>query len=144
MEMAFRMQLETQEVFDLNRETRLPPDLYARGQFNDASRVARRLVERGVRVVQIFTGSGQPWDDPGNIANHRNNAPTVDQPVAALLKDLKSRGLLDDTLVLWGGEFGRTPTSEGATGRDHNSSGFTVWLAGGGVKPGMVYGASDE
>jgi hypothetical protein len=144
MEMAFRMQFEAQEVFDLNRETTTTRDLYGRGAFNDACLVARRLVERGVRVVQIFTGAGQPWDDHGNIANHRNNARTVDQPVAALLKDLKSRGMLEDTLVLWGGEFGRTPTSEGATGRDHNSSGFTVWLAGGGVKAGMAYGASDE
>jgi Protein of unknown function (DUF1501) len=144
MEMAFRMQFEAQEVFDLNRETTATRDLYGRGQFNDACLVARRLVERGVRAVQIFTGSGQPWDDHGNIANHRNNARTVDQPVAALLKDLKSRGLLEDTLVLWGGEFGRTPTSEGATGRDHNSHGFTVWLAGGGVKGGMAWGASDE
>jgi uncharacterized protein (DUF1501 family) len=97
-----------------------------------------------VRAVQIFTGSGQPWDDHGNILNHRNNARTVDQPVAALLKDLKARGLLEDTLVLWGGEFGRTPTSEGATGRDHNSLGFSVFLAGGGVKGGMAWGASDE
>jgi len=144
MEMAFRMQFEAQEVFDLNRETTATRDLYGRGQFNDACLVARRLVERGVRAVQIFTGAGQPWDDHGSIANHRNNARTVDQPVAALLKDLKARGLLEDTLVLWGGEFGRTPTSEGATGRDHNSSGFTVWLAGGGVKGGMAYGESDE
>ncbi len=144
MEMAFRMQFEAQEVFDLNRETTTTRDLYGRGQFNDACLVARRLVERGVRAVQIFTGAGQPWDDHGNIANHRNNARTVDQPVAALLKDLKNRGLLEDTLVLWGGEFGRTPTSEGATGRDHNNHGFSVFLAGGGVKGGMAWGASDE
>ena len=95
-------------------------------------------------MVQIYTGSGQPWDDHGAIANHRNNARTVDQPVAALLKDLKHRGLLEDTLVLWGGEFGRTPTSEGSTGRDHNNLGFTVFMAGGGVKGGYVWGASDE
>ena len=95
-------------------------------------------------MVQIFTGDGQPWDDHGDIPNHRNKARTVDQPIAALLKDLKRRGLLEDTLVLWGGEFGRTPTSEGAKGRDHNNHGFTVWLAGGGVKGGMVYGATDE
>jgi hypothetical protein len=144
MEMAFRMQFEAQEVFDLNRETAATRDLYGRGQFNDACLVARRLVERGVRAVQIFTGAGQPWDDHGNILNHRNNARTVDQPVAALLKDLKARGLLEDTLVLWGGEFGRTPTSEGATGRDHNNHGFSVFLAGGGVKGGMAWGASDE
>ena len=145
MEMAFRMQFEAQEVFDLNRETLATAICtYGRGQFNDACLVARRLVERGVRVVQVYTGSDQPWDDHGNIQNHRNNARTVDQPVAALLKDLKARGLLEDTLVLWGGEFGRTPTSEGATGRDHNNHGFSVWLAGGGVKGGMAYGASDE
>ncbi|HZZ81151.1 MAG TPA: DUF1501 domain-containing protein [Gemmataceae bacterium] len=144
MEMAFRMQFEAQEVFDLNRETASTRELYGRGQFNDACLVARRLVERGVRCVQIFTGSGQPWDDHGDIRNHRNNARTVDQPVAALIKDLKNRGLLEDTLVLWGGEFGRTPTSEGATGRDHNSLGFSVFLAGGGVKGGMAWGASDE
>ncbi len=144
MEMAFRMQYEAQEVFDLNRETQVTRDLYGRGQFNDACLVARRLVERGVRMVQIYTGSGQPWDDHGSIANHRNNARTVDQPVAALLKDLKHRGMLEDTLVLWGGEFGRTPTSEGATGRDLNNHGFTVFMAGGGVKGGYVWGASDE
>jgi hypothetical protein len=144
MEMAFRMQFEAQEVFDLNRETTTTRDLYGRGQFNDACLVARRLVERGVRMVQIYTGAGQPWDDHGNISNHRNNARTVDQPVAALIKDLKHRGLLEDTLVLWGGEFGRTPTSEGATGRDHNNLGFSVFLAGGGVKGGMAYGSSDE
>jgi Protein of unknown function (DUF1501) len=144
MEMAFRMQFEAQEVFDLNRETTATRDLYGRGQFNDACLVARRLVERGVRAVQIFTGAGQPWDDHGDIANHRVNARTVDQPVAALLKDLKSRGLLEDTLVLWGGEFGRTPTSEGARGRDHNNHGFTVWMAGGGVKGGHIHGSSDE
>jgi hypothetical protein len=144
MEMAFRMQFEAQEVFDVSRETQATRDLYGSGQFASACLVARRLVERGVRVVQVFTGSGQPWDDHDNIANHRNNARTVDQATAALLKDLKHRGLLEDTLVLWGGEFGRTPTSEGARGRDHNNHGFTVWLAGGGVKGGMVYGASDE
>ena len=144
MEMAFRMQFEAQEVFDLARETTTTRDLYGRGQFNDACLLARRLVERGVRAVQIFTGGGQPWDDHGDIANHRNNARTVDQPIAALLMDLKRRGLLEDTLVLWGGEFGRTPTSEGARGRDHNNHGFSVWLAGGGVKGGMIYGASDE
>ncbi len=144
MEMAFRMQFEAQEVFDLARETQATRDLYGNGAFNNACLVARRLVERGVRVVQVFTGAGQPWDDHGDIANHRVNARTVDQPVAALLKDLKQRGLLEDTLVLWGGEFGRTPTSEGARGRDHNNHGFTVWLAGGGVKGGMTYGSSDE
>lgn len=144
MEMAFRMQFEAQDVFDLARETQATRDLYGRGAFADACLVSRRLLERGVRVVQVFTGSGQPWDDHENIENHRNNARTVDQPVAALLTDLKQRGLLEDTLVLFGGEFGRTPTSEGARGRDHNNHGFSVWLAGGGVKGGMSYGATDQ
>ncbi len=144
MEMAFRMQFEAQEVFDLSRETQATRDLYGNTPFGKACLTARRLVERGVRTVQIFTGSGQPWDDHGDIANHRNNARTVDQPAAALLTDLKRQGLLEDTLVLWGGEFGRTPTSEGAKGRDHNNHGFSVWLAGGGVKGGTAYGSSDD
>jgi hypothetical protein len=144
MEMAFRMQFEAQEVFDLARETKSTRDLYGSSPFASACLVARRLVERGVRVVQIFTGGGQPWDDHGDIANHRNNARTVDQPIAALLTDLKRCGLLEDTLVLWGGEFGRTPSSEGAKGRDHNNHGFSVWLAGGGVRGGLAYGSSDE
>ncbi|MBY0527092.1 MAG: DUF1501 domain-containing protein [Gemmataceae bacterium] len=144
MEMAFRMQSEAQDVFDLNRETKPTREMYGTGPFADACLTARRLVESGVRVVQIFTGDGQPWDDHGDIQDHRGKARMTDQPIAALLKDLKARGLLEDTLVLWGGEFGRTPTSEGAKGRDHNNHGFTVWLAGGGVRGGMVYGASDE
>jgi hypothetical protein len=144
MEMAFRMQFEAQDVFDLTRETQATRDQYGNSPFANACLVGRRLLERGVRVVQIYTGAGQPWDDHGDIANHRNNARTVDQPIAALLTDLKHRGLLEDTLVLWGGEFGRTPSSEGARGRDHNSHGFSVWLAGGGVKGGMAYGSSDE
>jgi hypothetical protein len=144
MEMAYRMQFEAQDVFDLARETQATRELYGSGPFASACLVARRLLERGVRVVQIYTGSGQPWDDHGDIANHRNNARTVDQATAALLTDLKRRGLLEDTLVLWGGEFGRTPSSEGAKGRDHNNHGFSVWLAGGGVRGGMAYGSSDE
>jgi uncharacterized protein (DUF1501 family) len=144
LEMAFRMQTEAQEVFDLARETKATRELYGSGPFADACLTARRLVERGVRMVQVFTGSGQPWDDHGDILKHRDKAGQTDQPIAALLKDLKSRGLLDDTIVLWGGEFGRTPTSEGAKGRDHNNRGFSVWLAGGGVKGGMTYGATDE
>ena len=144
MEVAFRMQTEAQDVFDLNRETAATRAQYGESPFGKACLAARRLVESGVRVVQIFTGSGQPWDDHGDIANHRSNARTVDQPVGALIKDLKRRGLLEDTLVLWGGEFGRTPASEGAKGRDHNHHGFSVFLAGGGVKGGMAYGASDE
>jgi hypothetical protein len=144
LEMAFRMQFEAQEVFDLGRETAATRDLYGRGAFADACLVARRLLERGVRVVQIYTGGGQPWDDHGDIKLHADKARTTDKPIAALLADLKGRGLLEDTLVLWGGEFGRTPTSEGAKGRDHNNHGFCVWLAGGGVKGGLAYGATDE
>jgi hypothetical protein len=144
LEMAFRMQFEAQEVFDLARETKATRELYGIGPFADACLLARRMVERGVRVVQIFTGDGQPWDDHGDIKAHADKARTVDRPAAALLTDLKRRGLLDDTLVLWGGEFGRTPTSEGSKGRDHNNLGFTVWLAGGGVKGGMAYGATDD
>lgn len=144
LEMAYRMQFEAQDVFDLNKETKPTREMYGTGPFANACLTARRLVERGVRVVQIFTGDGQPWDDHGDIQAHRDKAKQTDQPIAALLKDLKSRGLLEDTLVLWGGEFGRTPSSEGAKGRDHNNHGFTVWLAGGGVKAGTVYGSSDE
>jgi len=144
LEMAFRMQTEAQEVFDLNRETKPTREMYGTGPFADACLTARRLVERGVRMVQVFTGNGQPWDDHGDILSHRDKARQTDQPIAALLKDLKSRGLLEDTIVLWGGEFGRTPTSEGAKGRDHNNRGFSVWLAGGGIKGGTVYGSTDE
>jgi hypothetical protein len=143
LEMAFRMQSEAQEVFDLARETKATRELYGSGAFADACLTARRLVERGVRMVQVFTGAGQPWDDHGDILAHRDKARQTDQPIAALLKDLKSRGLLEETLVLWGGEFGRTPTSQGK-GRDHNNRGFSVWLAGGGIKGGMTYGATDE
>jgi uncharacterized protein (DUF1501 family) len=142
--MAFRMQTEARDAFDLNKESRRLRDAYGSGYFADACLLARRLVERGVRMVQIYTGDGQPWDDHGNILDHRNKAKQVDRPIAALLGDLSSRGLLDETLVLWGGEFGRTPTSEGAKGRDHNNHGFSVWLAGGGTKGGTAVGMSDE
>jgi hypothetical protein len=144
MEMAFRMQFEGQDVFDLSKETQATRDLYGKGEFANACLAARRLVERGTRMVQVFTGNGQPWDDHGDIKLHADKAKQTDQPIAALIKDLKQRGLLDETLILWGGEFGRTPTSEGARGRDHNNHGFTVWLAGGGVRGGMVYGQSDD
>ncbi|AMV35490.1 hypothetical protein VN12_25590 [Pirellula sp. SH-Sr6A] len=144
LEMAFRMQTEAQDVFDLSQETQATRDAYGKGEFADGCLAARRLVERGVRMVQVFYGNGQPWDDHENIADHAQKAKAVDQPIAALIKDLKARGLFEDTLILWGGEFGRTPVSEGAKGRDHNNHGFSVWLAGGGVKGGMVYGATDE
>ena len=145
MEMAYRMQMEAQEAFNLGRETKYTRSQYGTGQFGNACLVARRLVERGVRMVQVFYGGGQPWDDHGKIeSGHRTKGLDSDRSIAALLRDLKARGLLDDTLILWGGEFGRTPVSEGGTGRDHNNHGFTVWLAGGGVKGGMAYGATDE
>lgn len=144
MEMAFRMQTEAQEAFDLGQETEATRKLYGEGAFADACLVARRLAERGVRMTQVFFGDGQPWDDHGDIAAHAAKAKQSDQAVAALIRDLKARGLLDDTLILWGGEFGRTPTSEGSKGRDHNNHGFSVWLAGGGVKGGMTYGATDD
>ena len=145
LEVAFRMQTEAQEAFDVSKETKATRELYGKGQFADSCLAARRLVERGVRMVQVYFGGGQPWDDHGNIENgHRTKGQQSDQAVAGLLRDLKSRGLLEDTLVLWGGEFGRTPVSEGGSGRDHNHHGFTVWLAGGGVKGGMTYGSTDE
>ena len=127
------------------RANRSPPaQLYGDGEFANACLIARRLVERGVRVVQVYYGNDQPWDDHQDINKHRDHAQKSDRPIAALLKDLKARGLLEDTLVIWGGEFGRTPYSEGAKGRDHHSLGFSMWLAGGGVKGGYVHGATDE
>jgi len=144
LEMAFRLQVAAQEVFDLSRETAATRVAYGSGQFADACLVARRLVERGVRMVQLYYGGGQPWDDHGDIFNHAKHAAQSDRPIAALIKDLKQRGMLDETLIVWSGEFGRTPWSQGAKGRDHHSRGFTSWLAGGGVKGGMAYGATDE
>ena len=144
------MQVEASEALDVSSETEVTRELYGIGgkdtdNFGKRCLMARRLVERGVRMVQVFYGGGQPWDDHGNIENgHRTKGLASDKSIAALLRDLKSRGLLEDTLVLWGGEFGRTPVSEGGTGRDHNNHGFSVWLAGGGVKGGMAYGATDE
>jgi hypothetical protein len=144
LEMAFRMQFEAQEAFDVGRESAPTRDLYGKGEFADACLIARRLVERGVRMVQVYYGNNQPWDDHADILNHRDHAKKSDRAIAALLKDLKSRGLLDDTLVVWGGEFGRTPTAQGSKGRDHHSTGFTMWLAGGGVKGGHIHGATDD
>ncbi len=145
MEMAFRMQAEAQEVFDLNRESAATRAMYGKGDFNDGCLLARRLVERGVRVVQLYYDAKENWDSHESTDHHAGCARRVDQPIAALLADLKQRGLLEDTLLLWGGEFGRTPTAEGnSTGRDHNHYGFSVWMAGGGVKGGMAYGATDE
>ncbi len=150
-ELAFRMQHEAEEAFDISGEPRYIHDLYGSGVHARQTLIARRLVERGVRYVQLWHGAGQPWDNHENIAdNHRKLAGQLDQPIAALLTDLKQRGLLEETLVLWGGEFGRTPTVElggdgnPKQGRDHNHYGFSVWLAGGGIKGGTVHGSTDE
>lgn len=150
-ELAFRMQRDAEEAFDLSRESQSTHDLYGSGVHARQTLIARRLVERGVRYVQLWHGAGQPWDNHENIADaHRKLAGQLDQPIAALLTDLKQRGLLEETLVLWGGEFGRTPTVElggdgnPKQGRDHNHYGFSVWMAGGGIKGGTVYGATDE
>lgn len=150
-ELAFRMQTEASEAFDIANEPQHVRDLYGDSVHGRQTLIARRLAERGVRYVQLWHGAGQPWDNHDNIAdNHRKLANQIDQPIAALLSDLKSRGMLDETLVVWGGEFGRTPTVElggdgtSKLGRDHNHYGFSVWLAGGGIKGGTVYGATDE
>jgi hypothetical protein len=164
LELAYRMQTASEEAFDIRGETESTLTKYgltgadsalvvqAEGQhsvdrsiFARNCLLARRLVERGVRVVQIYAGRAQPWDTHSkNSEGHRKLCHVVDRPIAGLLQDLKETGLLDDTLVLWGGEFGRTPTSQGNDGRDHNHYGFTVWLAGAGVKGGFAYGATDE
>lgn len=154
-ELAYRMQLQASDVFDVSREPQSIRKLYGEGQQGRQMLIARRLVERGVRFVQVWHGAGQPWDSHAQIErNHGRLAGECDQAIAALLQDLKQRGLLDETLVIWGGEFGRTPTVElptpganaanTALGRDHNHHGFSMWLAGGGVKGGMAYGATDE
>lgn len=145
METAFRMQFQASEAFDLSRETKQTREQYGQGHFANGCLLARRMVERGVRFVQVYYGNGQPWD---THSGHNEKVPklcqAIDQPIDALLSDLKSRGLLEDTLVVWGGEFGRTPTSENGNGRDHNHHGFTMWMAGGGVRGGMTYGETDE
>lgn len=150
-ELAFRMQRDAADAFDLSREPKYVREQYGEGVHGRQTLIARRLLERGVRFVQLWHGAGQPWDNHSNIEKeHRKLSKQIDQPIAAFLSDLKQRGLFDDTLVLFGGEFGRTPTVEldGAgkpiNGRDHNHYGFSVWLAGGGVKGGTVYGATDE
>ncbi len=151
-ETAFRMQMEATEAFDLSREPQWVRDSYGDSPQNQQLLLARRLVERGVRFVQVWHGREQPWDSHKNLEGaHRKLAAESVQGMTALLSDLKSRGLLEDTLVLWGGEFGRTPTAEFSVsqgkaqgGRDHNRYGFTVWMAGGGVKGGMTHGQTDE
>ncbi len=153
-ELAYRMQLDASDAFDVSREPEHIRKMYGEGTQARQILIARRLIERGVRFVQVWHGSGQPWDNHDDLeVNHRRLAEQCDQAIGALLKDLKQRGLLDETLVIWGGEFGRTPTVELPTpgsnagkinGRDHNHYGFTMWLAGGGVKGGYVHGATDE
>ena len=145
METAYRMQLEALDVFDLRKEPASIRADYGKTNFANGCLLARRLVEKGVRCVNVYYGHGQPWDDHKDI-NQRlaKRCPDMDQACAALIRDLKQRGLLDDTLVVWGGEFGRTPVSESGDGRDHNPFGYTMWMAGGGVKPGYVHGATDE
>ena len=149
-ELAFRMQTAATDAFDINNEPQYIRDAYGDGVHGRQTLIARRLLERGVRMVQLWHGAGQPWDNHDKIEeNHRKLAAEIDQPISALLSDLKQRGMLEDTLVVWGGEFGRTPTVEmsgnqSKFGRDHNHYGFTVCLAGGGIKGGTVYGSTDE
>lgn len=149
-ELAFRMQAQAPEAVDLTQETQETQQLYGIDQketetFGRNCLLARRLVERGVRFVQLYSGTGSKWDSHTAIeANHSRLCRSIDKPVDGLLKDLRQRGLLDETLVIWGGEFGRTPMSEKGNGRDHNPTGFSIWMAGGGVRGGQVIGATDE
>jgi hypothetical protein len=150
-ELAFRMQMEASDAFDLSREPESIRAMYGDTVHGRQTLIARRLLERGVRVVQLWHGAGQPWDHHDNIeSNVRKQAAEIDGPIAAFMTDLKQRGLFDDTLILWGGEFGRTPSVElgdsgkSKLGRDHNHYGFSVWLAGGGVRGGVAHGATDE
>jgi hypothetical protein len=153
-ELAYRMQRDAEDAFDISRETQRTRDMYGPGTQARQLLIARRLLEKGVRFVQVWSGNGQPWDNHDDIEReHGRLAGECDRPLWALLTDLKNRGMLDSTLVIWGGEFGRTPVVELPTpganagrvnGRDHNHWGFSMWLAGGGVKGGITYGATDE
>jgi len=152
-ELAYRMQSEATDAFDITLEPASVHEMYGTGNFARQCIMARRLLERGVRFIQLWHGAGQPWDSHDDIEDHRKLAGQCDQAIGAFLTDLKQRGLLDETLVIWGGEFGRTPVVElpkaGSNGgvmkgRDHNHYGFTTWMAGGGVKGGHVHGATDE
>ena len=151
-ELAFRMQMAMPEAQDISRESEATKKLYGLDDkvtenFGRQCLMARRFAERGVRFIQVsHSDADVQWDQHGNLRKgHTKNAAEVDRPIAGLLKDLKARGLLQDTLVLWGGEFGRTPAAQGGRdGRDHNPEGFTMWMAGGGVKPGIAYGATDD
>jgi uncharacterized protein (DUF1501 family) len=146
-EMAFRMQSSAPELMDISREPKRILRMYGaepgKASFANSCLLARRLVEKGVRFVEIFH---EAWDQHGNLVNDlKKNCKNTDQACAALIKDLKQRGMLDDTLVIWGGEFGRTPMVQGGNdGRDHHPNAFTMWLAGGGVKPGLTLGETDE
>lgn len=145
MEAAFRMQFAAMDTLDLMKEPESVRAEYGTTPYAHGCLLARRLVESGVRYVAVHYGPGQPWDDHKKIdQNLRERSPNMDQASAALIRDLKRRGLLDETLVVWGGEFGRTPVSESGDGRDHNPYGFTMFLAGGGVKGGLCYGATDD
>ena len=149
-ELAYNMQAAGPEAVDLSKETEATKKLYgmdeeATSRFGTNCLLARRLVERGVRFVELYSGSGSGWDAHNNIeGNHSKMCKSCDKPIAGLLADLKARGLLEDTLVVWGGEFGRTPFNEKGDGRDHNPWGFTTWMAGGGIKGGQVIGTTDE
>jgi hypothetical protein len=149
-ELAFNMQAEAPDAVDLSKETEATRELYGMNEkktenFGRMCLLARRLVERGVRFVQLYSGAGSKWDAHSKIeSNHGNLCAETDKPVVGLIKDLKSRGMLENTLVIWGGEFGRTPMSEKGDGRDHNPTGFTMWMAGGGVTGGRTIGSTDE
>jgi uncharacterized protein (DUF1501 family) len=155
MELAFQMQSEASEAFDVSRESATTREAYGETEFGRSCLLGRRLLERGVRVVQVFyvkNGSKQPWDThKNNNSGHKTLCADSDRATAALLTDLKSRGMLEDTLVIWGGEFGRTPYAQvdkskdpKQAGRDHHHTGFSMLLAGGGVRRGTMYGATDE
>jgi hypothetical protein len=151
MEVAYRMQTEAPDVFDIRKESQATLDLYGPGPVARGALTAVRLAEKGVRMTQVYYSKGDPWDAHGDIFAHKVNAKNSDQAFAAVIKDLKSRGLWKDTLVICGSEFGRTPVREVGgggggvkRGRDHNPFGFTMWLAGGAVKGGTIYGATDE
>lgn len=149
-EMAFKMQAEAPEAIDLESEPQHIKDLYGLGDketetYGRQCLMARRLVERGVRFIQLYHGAGSKWDSHSKMeTNHSRLCNNVDIPITGLIRDLKQRGLLDETLIIWGGEFGRTPMSEKGDGRDHNPTGFTMWMAGGGVKGGQIIGSTDE
>lgn len=152
-ELAYRMQMEASDAFDISKEPEWVRKEYGDHDFGRQCLIARRLLERGVRFLQLWTGAGQPWDSHDEIMDHKKLAEQTDKPIAAFMRDLKMRGLFDETLMIWGGEFGRTPAVELPTpganagkqrGRDHNHYGFSMWLAGGGVRGGYVHGATDE